>query len=80
MILLDLEINRGILLVQQGKEEARENLIKKYLPFIFKVTARTCKRFVYWEDDEVSVALLAFNEALNKYDLPCVIILNSKVR
>lgn len=69
MILLDLEINRGILLVQQGKEEARENLIKKYLPFIFKVTARTCKRFVYWEDDEVSVALLAFNEALNKYDL-----------
>jgi RNA polymerase sigma factor len=70
VILLDLEINRNILLVQQGKEETREELIKKYLPFILKVTARTCKRYVYLEDDdEVSVALSAFNEALDKYDL-----------
>jgi len=66
---LDLEIDRGILLVQQGSEDAREGLIKKYLPFILKVTARTCKRFVYLEDDdEVSIALMAFNEALNKYN------------
>lgn len=69
MILLDLEINRDILLVQHGHEEVREKLIKKYLPFILKVTARTCKRFVRLEeDDEVSVALIAFNEALDKYD------------
>lgn len=68
--MLDLEIDSQILLVQQGEEEAREGLIKKYLPFILKVTARTCKRYVYLEDDdEVSIALLAFNEALNKYDL-----------
>jgi RNA polymerase sigma factor len=70
VILLDLEINHDLLLVQQGKEETREKLIKKYLPFILKVTARTCKRYVYLEeDDEVSVALVAFNEALDKYDL-----------
>lgn len=69
MILLDLEISRDILLVQHGQEEVREKLIKKYLPFILKVTARTCKRFVRLEeDDEVSVALIAFNEALDKYD------------
>ena len=68
--MLDLDIDRGILLVQQGEEDAREGLIKKYLPFILKVTARTCKRFVYLEDDdEVSIALMAFNEALTKYDL-----------
>jgi len=70
VIVLDLDIDRGILLVQQGEEDAREGLIKKYLPFILKVTARTCKRFVYLEDDdEVSIALMAFNEALTKYNV-----------
>jgi len=67
--MLDLEIREDILLVQQGKEEERNRIIKKYLPFILKVTSRTCKRFVRaGEDDEVSVALIAFNEALDKYN------------
>lgn len=69
VIMLGLEIRSSILQVQQGKEDAREGLIKKYYPFILKVTARTCKRFVYPEDDEVSIAILAFNEALNKYNI-----------
>lgn len=70
MRLLDLEISQDILLVQQGKDEIRDRLIKKYFPFILKVTARTCKRFVrVGEDEEISVALLAFNEALDKYNI-----------
>jgi RNA polymerase sigma factor len=70
VIVLDLEIRRDILQVQQGKEDVRESIIKKYLPFILKVTARTCKRFIRLEeDDEASIALMAFNEALDKYNL-----------
>ncbi len=69
MRLLDLEISQDILLVQQGKDEVRDRLIKRYFPFILKVTARTCKRFVrVGEDEEISVALIAFNEALDKYN------------
>lgn len=69
MIVLDLEIRQAIAQVQQGDENVRENLIKKYIPFILKVTSQVCKRFVRMgEDDEVSIALLAFNEALAKYD------------
>ncbi len=68
--MLDLEIRKDILLVQQGEDEERNRIIKKYLPFILKVTSRTCKRFVRaGEDDEVSIALMAFNEALDKYNL-----------
>lgn len=69
MIVLDLEIRQAIAQVQQGDESVRDKLIKKYIPFILKVTSQVCKRFVRMgEDDEVSIALLAFNEALAKYD------------
>lgn len=55
--------------VQQGQERLREGTIKKYLPFILRVTSRTCKRYVrFGVDDEVSIAVIAFNEAINKYD------------
>jgi len=69
VIVLELEIRQAIAHVQQGDENARERLIKQYIPFILKVTAQVCKRFVRMgEDDEVSIALLAFNEAIDKYD------------
>lgn len=69
MIVLDLDIRQAITQIQQGDEGIRENIIQKYLPFILKVASQSCKRFVRMgEDDEVSIALLAFNEALDKYD------------
>lgn len=69
MIVLDLEIRQAIAQAQEGDESVKELLIKKYLPFILRVTSQVCKRFVRMgEDDEVSIALLAFNEAVAKYD------------
>lgn len=69
MIVLDLDMHQTIAHIQQGKEHVRNRVIEQYLPFILKVTSRSCKRFVrYGEDDEVSIALLAFNEALDRYD------------
>lgn len=67
--MLDTDLRRCIAQVQQGQGKHREELIQRYLPFILKVTSQTCKRFVRMgEDDEVSIALIAFNEALDKYD------------
>lgn len=64
------DLRQALAQVQQGQGEIREEMIERYLPFILKITSRLCKRYVKLGlDDEVSVALLAFNEALNKYDL-----------
>ncbi|PKM87741.1 MAG: RNA polymerase sigma-I factor [Firmicutes bacterium HGW-Firmicutes-12] len=67
--MLENEMLQIISEIQQGHEQQREELIKRYLPFILRVASKTCKRFVRLGlDDEVSIALIAFNEALDKYD------------
>lgn len=55
---------------QQGNEQAREELILAYRPLINKVAASKCGRFLDWaNDDELSIALLAFNQAIDKYQV-----------
>ncbi|MHB9143953.1 MAG: RNA polymerase sigma factor SigI [Symbiobacteriia bacterium] len=52
-----------------GDERAREELIATHRGFIHQVASRYCRRSLSWEnDDELSVSLLAFNEAVNSYD------------
>lgn len=64
------DLRQALAQVQQGQEHIREEMIERYLPFILKTTSRLCKRYVRLGlDDEVSIALVAFNEALNKYDV-----------
>jgi len=51
-----------------GDEDARNQLIHDYLPFVLKVTSQKARRYVNpGQDDEVSVAMLAFNEAIDAY-------------
>nr|WP_317618418.1 RNA polymerase sigma factor SigI [Paenibacillus sp. PL91] len=55
--------------IRQGDELLREQFIADYKPYIMKVTSRFCKRYIDPnQDDEFSVALLAFNEAINQFD------------
>ncbi|WP_310732518.1 RNA polymerase sigma factor SigI [Paenibacillus sp. 1011MAR3C5] len=55
--------------IRQGNEGLRDQFIAEYYPYIAKLTSRFCKRYVDPNrDDEFSVALLAFNEAINQYD------------
>ncbi|MDA8235910.1 RNA polymerase sigma-I factor [Desulfotomaculum nigrificans] len=57
-----------VTLAQQGDDQVREELIYQCKPFIQKVCFHICKRNLTWEnDDELSIALLAFNEAINSY-------------
>ncbi|WP_276354770.1 RNA polymerase sigma-I factor [Cohnella caldifontis] len=54
--------------IQAGDESLRESLIASYRPFVAKTASRFCGRYVdpaY--DDEFSVALAAFDEAINRY-------------
>ncbi len=54
---------------QKGSSTARERLIKSYTPFILKTASKVSGRYVrLGEDDEVSVSLMAFNEAIDCFD------------
>lgn len=54
-------------LAQQGDEEAEEQLISSHIPFVKKTAGQVCKRFIDDNQDEYSIALLAFHEAIRQY-------------
>lgn len=51
-----------------GDPEGQEALIRKYKPFILKCASDCAKRYITDADDEWSIALQAFVEALEKYN------------
>lgn len=65
---LPQEPMKFLVMAQQGDAGAREELIRSYTPFVMRVAAKVCGRYIsVGRDDESSVALLAFNEAIAKY-------------
>ncbi|TCS79899.1 RNA polymerase sigma-I factor [Tepidibacillus fermentans] len=56
-------------LAQGGSTTSLDQLIREQQPFIQKTTSHICKRNVQWDqDDELSIALIAFHEAVQKYN------------
>ncbi len=54
---------------QQGRRAAREQLLRKYRSFARRVACGWAKRPLTWgRDDELSVALIALDEAIDRYD------------
>ncbi len=56
-------------ILARSDEKAFENLVRENKNFIKKVAYNTVHRFVTESDDEWSVALLAFHEAVRHYDV-----------
>lgn len=52
---------------QRGDEAAEEELLSSHVPFIKKTAAQVCKRFIDENQDEFSIALSAFHEAIRQY-------------
>lgn len=52
---------------QQGDEEALNDLLASHMPFVKKTAAQVCKRFIDEHQDEYSIALSAFHEAIRQY-------------
>lgn len=61
------KLNSWLELATSGNKEAREKLIKVYRPFVLRESERVCRRALSWGDDEASIALIAFNEAIDSY-------------
>jgi len=54
--------------IQEGDLRLRNQFITDYQPYVAKVTSRFCKRYIDpARDDEFSIALVAFNEAVNQF-------------
>jgi len=58
------QLNEAVL----GDKQARENLIEHLRPFIKNEAQRICRRDLEWgRDDELSIAMIALNEAIDAY-------------
>nr|WP_184529955.1 RNA polymerase sigma factor SigI [Bacillus benzoevorans] len=62
------KLEEQIQLIQQGDLTLHNELIDSYRPFIAKTVSSVCKRYIHESDDEFSIGLIAFNEAIQKYD------------
>ncbi|MFE8703608.1 RNA polymerase sigma factor SigI [Cytobacillus sp. FJAT-54145] len=60
-------IEETVLKIQQGNADLQNDLIDSYKPFIAKAVSSVCKRYINETDDEFSIGLIAFNEAIQKY-------------
>ena len=62
---MDLQL---LYIAKSGNEKARNEFIDKNKPFIHKYASSICKRYLIWEnDDELSIALMAFNNAIDTF-------------
>jgi RNA polymerase sigma factor len=62
-------IEQEIAEIQQGNTELQNRIIRDYKPFIAKTVSSVCRRFINEGDDEFSIGLIAFNEAIEKYSI-----------
>ena len=59
-----------LILAKSGDPLVREDLIRTHKAFIARVSSKACGKYLTWDnDDELSIALLAFNEAIDTFDL-----------
>ncbi len=65
-----IDVLQVISLIQAGDQNAREDFLSEYKPFVAKTAMSLCKRPLQWEDsDELSIALIAFNTAIDRYNI-----------
>lgn len=66
----DVTLEEHVLAVQKGDEDTRHHLLMNYQPFIATCVSKVCKRYIDPEkDDEFSIGLIAFNEAMESYSV-----------
>ena len=68
-IMQKTEVTGYILSATNGDEIAREKLINYYKPYIINTVGHICKRYITWSDEESSIGLIAFNRAIETYDV-----------
>lgn len=56
--------------IQNGEDELRESFLESNREFIRRCASSICKRPLDWNnDDELSISLIAFNKAIDSFDI-----------
>lgn len=64
-----MELNNLLRLAKDGDALSRDYLIETNKGFIRRISSYICKRNLDWSnDDELSIALIAFNESIDSYN------------
>ncbi|SFG77070.1 RNA polymerase sigma factor [Desulfotomaculum arcticum] len=62
------DLEQKLVAAQRGDSLTREELIKSHRDSIARVSSQVCRKFLAWDhDDELSIAQVAFNEAIDKF-------------
>jgi RNA polymerase sigma factor len=61
------ELSERVVRARSDRKEF-EALLAEYRPFVLSAAGKTCGRFVDFHDDEASVGLIAFEEAVRRFD------------
>lgn len=63
-------LEKRLRLIKDYEDQAERNsLIQDYIPFIIRVVSNQLNRYIETENsDEFSIGMIAFNEAIDKYD------------
>jgi len=62
-------VDRLLAPARQGDKQAREELLKQYTPLVLRVGSQVSGRYLQvGRDEEVSVGLLALNEAIDRFE------------
>lgn len=62
------ELEERVLTAQADESsELREALLGEYQSYVIKIASRICKRSITIQDDEYTIALAGFNEAITQY-------------
>jgi len=62
------ELETLVLQAKEGEKEVQHDLLSSYAPFIKKTASFVCKRYITEQDDEFSIAMFGFNEAIEHFD------------
>ncbi len=62
-------LEERVKLIQDGNQDERNQLIKEYIPFIQKNISQQLGKYIDTKNSDLySIGLMAFNEAIDKYD------------
>ncbi|MBM7586594.1 RNA polymerase sigma factor [Bacillus pakistanensis] len=60
-------LEEAALKIQNGDTNILEEVLDSYKPFVKKTVSSVCKRYIYESDDEFSIGLIAFHDAILNY-------------
>jgi RNA polymerase sigma factor len=58
-----------VIQAKNGDKEVQHELLSSYTPFMKKTASFVCKRYISEQDDEYSIAMFAFNDAIEHFEL-----------